>query len=210
MPDSLTPTQIVEKYFGTTGLDKVKAYLGLSGTTQDAFVTDLFCRAVSEIEHVCSRNFMSASYSEVHNIESYKGEEGITWFYTDEYPVRRIMSITKTDFPHDDGVALVPADYYIDTNSDGKIIVRNPITSNYVKIEYVAGYSPADIQQSTYLPEDIQQLIIEYVAQLYRSKTLDRTKTSESADGYSVTYADTAKLDNWLKDAAFMHRKIRL
>ena len=131
-------------------LADLKAYLGVTATTNDTIMCDMIDRASVEIEEACGgRRFVAASYDEYHDGD---GRHGAV--YLNQYPI--ISTGTVRDDtqrpPTWDSATVVSSDYITTYEDEGKIVRTDaPFQKGIenVRIQYQAGFNtvPLDIQK---------------------------------------------------------------
>lgn len=139
-----------------TSLANLKAYLGITVTTDDTLLTALITRESARIEAWLSRTLASTSYSRVFN-----GNGGRLLLLPD-YPVTAVSSLTI------DGVT-VPASSGVDVagyvfNNDAIFLrdYRFMKGVQNVAVSYTAGYETT--------PLDVEQSCIELAALSYKNR----------------------------------------
>lgn len=138
-----------------TSLASLRRFLGLASTdtTDDDYLNELVVKVSDEIEGLCQRTFLSASYTEYHR------GNGTSELLVNNYPVTAITSCyddtdrawgADTAIPAADlqisertpGLIIYDGGTFFDTQSALKYAVEN------IKITYVAGYAviPQDLE----------------------------------------------------------------
>ena len=148
-----------------TDISRVRAYLKITGTTDDALLADLIAQSSEFIRSVLSREVLTAQY-----IETRDGN-GADTILVSNYPITVIDSVTV------DGRAVTGAlfDAYSVTLPSGYFTKGR----KNVTIQYHAGLAA--------IPADVAQVCIELVAKKYRER--DRIGTlSRTLAGEIVTY----------------------
>ena len=84
---------------------------------------------------------------------------------------------------------------------DERFTNRFPGTFQGLFAEYVAGYAT--------VPDDIEQVVIEIAADLYRVRLEDESKTSESLGDYSYSRAASFERQQQKLDRLLMYRNLR-
>lgn len=174
-----------------TTKEKVKTYLGLSGTTHDNLIDELIKNATASIERFCNRSFTEASYTEYFDTIC-----GDTKLFLKNYPVASLTSvkyrsgtwgaITWTD--------LNSNDYLLNDNGKVAFAFAFPDAEKYIQIVYTGGYKISFTNESNpalhTLPFDLTQIATEIVAQTFNQRTSVGI-SNESTEGQSITYKDS-------------------
>jgi hypothetical protein len=191
-----------------TTKEKVKTYLSLSGTTNDALLDELIKNITSQIEIFCNRNFTEASYTEYFDTEC--GE--------DEVFLRNLPASTLTSVQYRGGTwgAITWFDFnindYLLNSETGALEFASslPDADKYLKVVYTGGYK-IDFNNETSvtlhtLPFDLTQIATEMVAQLFTQRK-SAGILSESTEGQSITYKDNQ--GDLTKNSAYTSRIAR-
>lgn len=139
-----------------TTVAKVKEYLGLTGTTEDALLGGLVDWATDFVHSYCGRYFPQASYDE------YYDGDGTDGLLLRQYPVVSVASVEIG------GVQLDPASYALYAQL-GLVRLKGgvfPRGKKNVRLQYTAGYST--------IPKDLEQAAVELVAIKYYDRGVDR------------------------------------
>lgn len=157
-----------------TTLPRVKEWLAITATTNDAMLSRLISAASDYIETYLSRNIPLTSY------QSYRDGTGGRRLMFRNYPVVALtkLSIDGQDIPR--SVGGTPGYVFTETSValvGGYVFTRG---ASNVYLEYSAGHSP--------IPNEIEQACIDLVALRYREREHVGI-TSKSLAGESVTYS---------------------
>lgn len=164
-----------------TDLNRVKAYLNLSNTTDDIFIQDLIDGVQSQIENYCSRKFDVATYT-----ENYQCKHKC---FPKNTPLISVTSIVR-----DDNI-ITTDDYkirgnWIEFTSDlkgytmaGSILYQNDYFSN-VDIVYTAGYEN--------IPKDLTMAATKLVIMEYKDSRENRLGIEVEREG-DVQYTYSKK-----------------
>ena len=170
---------------------KVKAFLGISGTTHDTLLDELIKNASASIERFCNRNFTSASYTEY--FDTIAGDSKL---FVKNYPVSALTSVQYRGgtWGAITWLDLNVNDYLLNENGKVSFAFYLPESEKYIKIVYTGGYlidfdNESDPLQHT-LPADLTQIATEIVAQIFNQRTSVGI-ANESTEGQSITYKDT-------------------
>ena len=144
---------------GLTTLAAVKEYLGITGTTSDALLTNLIVRISRLLEAIWGQRIGLASYDEKRN--GLNSQDLLT-----RRPIVSITSLYQSlDQVWDSSSLINPADYLWDSETGiihlkaGGWFLKG---FRNVRIVYDAGFDP--------IPPDIEQIAIRAVAREYRNK----------------------------------------
>jgi uncharacterized phiE125 gp8 family phage protein len=180
-----------------TTKSKVKAYLGISGTTYDTLLDELIKNSTALVERFCNRNFTEASYTEYFDTIA-----GYTKLFVRNFPVASLTSVKYRSgaWGAITWEALNANDYLL--NDNGKVSLSFPLpdAEKYIEIIYTGGYkinftNELDIAQHT-LPADLTQIVTDMVAQQYNMRASAGVLT-ESTEGQSITYKDSDVLKSY-------------
>lgn len=173
-----------------TTKEKVKTFLGISGTTHDNLIDELIKNATSSIERFCNRSFTEATYTE------YFDTDKVFKLFLRNFPV---SSLTSVQYRGGTWGAITWLDLNVNDyllNDNGKVTFAFllPEAEKYIKIVYVGGYKinfadELDITEHT-LPADLTQIATEIVAQTFNQRASAGILT-ESTEGQSITYKDS-------------------
>jgi len=183
-----------------TTKEKVKTYLGLSGTTYDTLLDEIIKNISNQIEVFCNRNFEQDDYTEY-----FDTAYGDTKVFVKAYPLESITSVSTRSgtFGNPSWIALNSNDYLLNENGKISFAFKLPDAERYLKVVYTGGYlidftDELDPTAHT-LPASLTQIATEFVA-----KNFNLRKTSgilsETTEGQSVTFksADTEIDDAYL------------
>lgn len=156
-----------------TTVADVKAFLGITFTTDDALIQTLVSNASAFIGQYCNRRIMSASYT-----ESYNGYGGDT-LVPNNFPITQVASVMV------DGVVIPAAGSPTQSgfvNDDKAIYLRgysfNTGRKN-VQVTYTAGFAT--------VPPELAQACIEIIAVKYKRRT-EYHVSGRTLDGQMITY----------------------
>ena len=174
-----------------TTKEKVKAYLGLSGVTNDTLIDELIKNATASIERFCNRSFTEASYTEY--FDTIAGNSKI---FLRNYPVASLTSVKYRSgtWGAITWESLNVNDYLL--NDNGKVAFSFPFpeAEKYLQIVYTGGYKinfDEELDDTFHtLPFDLTQVATEIVAQLFNLRTSVGI-SNESTEGQSITYKDS-------------------
>jgi len=177
-----------------TTKEKVKAYLGITTTTNDSFIDSLIEDISSQVEAYCNRKFESAT-----RVEYFDTEDGDKKIFLNNYPVTNLAdveyrtgtwgNITWLDFNEND--------YLLDDESGIlKFAGRFNDADKFVKVTYTGGYlisfnNETDVTLHT-LPRDLTFMVTEMVAQTYQNRK-SQGISSETTEGQSITYTSGSR-----------------
>ena len=174
-----------------TTKEKVKTYLGLSGSTHDTLIDELIKNATASIERFCNRSFTEDEYTEYFDTIG-----GFNKLFLRNYPVASLTSVkyrTGT-WGAITWESLNVNDYLL--NDNGKVAFSFPFpeAEKYLQIVYTGGYK-IDFDNelliaSHTLPFDLTQVATEIVAQTFNLRTSSGI-SNESTEGQSITYKDS-------------------
>lgn len=141
-------------------LTDIKNYLGISGNSEDAFLT-LQCQIASDaVELYCRRKFAQADYVETFYTSDFPISKDLKLYH---FPVKEIISIKL------DGEDFIPADLgpnqKVRLNKGSGILYRDSgFFANGVElvVTYKAGYDP--------IPNLIRMVVISIVEERYNKK----------------------------------------
>ena len=174
-----------------TTKEKVKAYLGISGSTHDTLLDELIKNTTASIERYCNRNFTEASYTEYFDTLANENK-----LFVKNYPVSTLTSVSYRSgtWGAITWEALNINDYILNENGKVTFAFYLPEAERYIKIVYTGGYK-VDFTDETNpvkhtLPYDLTQIATEIVAQTFNLRTSVGI-TSESTEGQSITYKDS-------------------
>lgn len=164
-----------------TNLTDVKAWLKVTGNTDDALLQKLITGASAIIESWLSRSFAQASYAEVRN-----GHGGSTLMFAD-YPVTDVSSVKVNNVSIPAAADCTQPGYLFDDISltlQGGYSFSKGMKN--VTIQYTAGYAA--------IPSDVAQICFELVAKKYRER--DRIgQNSKTLAGEIVAFAPSDLTD---------------
>ena len=160
-----------------TTLTAVKAYLEVTGTDDDALLTDLVARASDAIVAYCGRAFAAADYDECHD------GDGSDIVLLDQRPVISVSALSEDD-------DAVEADDFVVYPELGIVRLKSGVFGRgvrNVRVSYRAGHET--------IPADVEQAAIEWVAAMYRARgeVAGRDVSSERVGDYAVTYERDAR-----------------
>ena len=157
-----------------TTLPRVKEWLSITNTTNDALLSRLISSASDYIETYLSRRIATAQY------QSYHDGHGGRRLVLRDYPVRSVTTLKVSGVAVPPSVGGAPGFVHSDTSVTlvgGYVFEKG---ANSVYLEYVAGYDT--------IPNEIEQACIDLVSLRYRER--DRIGiTSKSLAGESVTFS---------------------
>lgn len=133
-------------------LSDVKSYLGITGTTYDAFLTEQITLVSDTIEAYCRRKFLSASYTQTFYSDENSPSKTLSLFM---YPVISVASVVADD------VAVTG----YRTNKGTGILTR-PDSYFFLGKETVVTYTAG----FTTLPTPIRQVIYSLMEERYNKK----------------------------------------
>lgn len=180
-------------------LERVKTYLEIANTetAQDVLLQDLIMRIGTWAERYCDRSFAKATYTEQ------RDGDGTATLLVRQWPLLSVTSL------YDDPIRvfgaatqIAAADFALYSNQ-GMIRLDGLVFSagiQNVKITYEAGY--ADI------PEDLQQALIELVADRFRNKENQGIR-SLAIGSYRVDYGEE-ELPSEIKGVLDGYRRTRV
>lgn len=146
-------------------LDNVKIILGECTPDYDTELT-LRLNAISvRAKHFCNRDFIQASYTEVHA----GGESRI---YPGNPPVISVTEIIWEDFGNFAAGYTIPSDEYFIVNRGWDIASSGgpfPGNEHGLQLEYVGGYTDVELASTT-LPLDLQMAIAQQVTYEFRRR----------------------------------------
>lgn len=186
------------------------SWLGLSADTSGQVARSLLA-AEYKIRAVCNgrSSFLASEFTE--------RIDGLGWDTvilkhtpidtTEDYSVAVYIGATET-------VSVSSSSYYIDEATGILRLIADPFTSmlyggidaggfadgfRNVEVTYTGGYA------SDAIPEDLQQMAIEYACSIYRRKNYDPNLKSENLGRYSYVMADVGPrvADEQLKQALY-------
>lgn len=184
-------------------LSDAKAFLKISGATEDTVIENMINRASSFANNFTQRSLLQRS-----NSESYSGD-GTDILILKNYPVSSISDIRIDDGTYG-GLAPDPtsSDDYVFERSSGIIKFKNGVVAvngfSNVSVAYVAGYTLATV------PASVQEAVLLYVGNAYRSQYLGQRfgATSEHVGDRSTTYSNE-EIMNQIKGLLNTHRSER-
>lgn len=183
--------------YALTTISGVKAFIGLTTTSDDSLLEDLVDSVSALFETYCDRNFLSREYTE------YYDGNNITELFTNQYSITTISGIwDNSDWDWSDS-DLIDSDSYRISSDSKYIVFRDTYLLDYqqnVKVIYTAGYNST--------PYDLEQACIEEVARLYKNKNQIDISSKSLPDG-SVSYVVTDFLPKTLT-ILNKYRKIRI
>lgn len=159
----------------------VKAELGLTDDTQQAFIERQINIASQRIENYCSRKFKKQTYT----LENYEGTGGLYLLLTN-FPVTEVTKIVIDDTEYD--VSDFKIDYakgiiyFEDVFSASGVCEGISNFSNKIllsiQVTYTAGYVLPNDAGTRNLPYDLDQCCVDEVVSKYEQKgTKKRTKS---------------------------------
>jgi uncharacterized phiE125 gp8 family phage protein len=173
-----------------TTKEKVKTFLGISGTTHDNLIDELIKNATASIERFCNRSFTEATFTE------YFDTDKVFKLFLRNFPV---SSLTSVQYRGGTWGAITWLDLNVNDyllNDNGKVTFAFllPEAEKYIKIVYVGGYK-IDFTDETNplqhtLPANLTQIATEIVAQTFNQRASAGILT-ESTEGQSITYKDS-------------------
>ncbi|MGR3311206.1 MAG: head-tail connector protein [Candidatus Brocadiales bacterium] len=160
---------------GLTTVANVKAYLGIAGSTDDAFIENLTDRVTNFVQKYCNRNFTRSSYDE------YYDGNGSGYLFLPDYP---IVSVTLLEI---DDIVKASADYAIYTDT-GMVRLKNGKFNDgilNVHMIYTAGYAT--------VPKDLEQACTEIVAMKYYNRGTEKfgVTARNFGEGGTISYERT-------------------
>ena len=183
-----------------TTLAKVKQYLGITSSTNDALIESLINYVTDYIESLCGgRRFKEATYTN----EVYDNPDGNNLFLR-QYPIQSvsvveyrtgtISSPTYVAFSADDFIVYKPEGYIhffamFGGITEGEQALRTTYVAGY-KIDFSNELTPA----SHSLPFDVAWLATELCTMLFNRRASQGLK-AESTEGQSVTYGSLSEQD---------------
>jgi hypothetical protein len=161
-----------------TILATLKAELGITGTTQDAYLSTL----IAQVSDGCARYCRRTTFGRERVAQTERISTPRDCIVLDRDLAPSIVSVVE------DGTTLAAADYEIDgallyrLESDSRI--RWPVAK--IVVTYDAGYTLL-----TDLPADLERAALDWAKALYSAQGRDPMLRSESADGVgSASYLD--------------------
>ncbi len=160
---------------GLTTVANVKAYLGITGSTDDALIENLIDRVTDFIKRYCNREFTKSNYDE------YYDGNGTGCLFLPNYPVVSVASLEI------DGIIKASTDYAIYADA-GMVRLKNEKFTDgvlNVHVTYTAGYAT--------VPKDLEQACTEVVAMKYYSRGTEKFGVTARSfgEGGTVSYAST-------------------
>lgn len=177
-----------------TTLPRVKEWLAITASTNDALLSRLISAASDYIETYLSRDIALTSY------QSYRDGHGGRRLMFRNYPV---VSLTALKVG---GVSIPPSvdgsPGFVHTETSVTLVggYRFDIGASNVYLEYTAGYDP--------IPNEIEQACIDLVSMRYRER--DRIGlTSKSLAGESVTF-NTREFSDAVGSTLVQYKRVAL
>jgi uncharacterized phiE125 gp8 family phage protein len=174
-----------------TTKEKVKTYLGLSGTTYDTLIDELIKNVTASIEKYCNRSFTETTYTEYFDTTA-----GDTKIFLQNFPISSLTSVQYRGgtWGSITWLDLNTNDYLLNTNGKVSLAFCLPQAEKYIKIVYIAGYKidfthETDTAYHT-LPYELTQIATDIVATQFNQRT-SLGVSSESTEGQSISYKDT-------------------
>ena len=167
-------------------LAEVKAYAGITSTTQDTIITQLIPQVSQYVKTYCNRTFVD--YVNDAKIEYTSG--GFPFILLKETPTITIESIEYTT---DYGVAYTTlvsgTDYILDLENDRIQCINGTEFTKYIngyKVTYYAGYEA--------LPVDLKLAVLDIVIYYLKSDMAVKSNASIGRSTTAVEYITTSKL----------------
>ncbi len=192
-----------------TTREKVKGYLGISGTTHDDIIDSLISDVSSQVEVYCNRNFLLDSY-----VEYFDTEAGDSKVFVSNHPMGTAVTVSYRQGAWGDPTwELFNVNDYLISPEMGKIAFAMRFASyeRYIKVDYTGGYlidfnNETDITRHT-LPRDLSFLVTEMVSNSYNIRKTSGI-LSESTEGQSITYTTGTSRD-MTKNGDYSNRLMR-
>lgn len=177
-------------------IEEVKTRLSITGSGDDAVLTQVVEEIDQAIKTYLDRNIESLAYDEyVDTSEGLNREK----YFTKDFPIDD-GSVTITD----NGTEWVEGTNY-DVDYINGIIFFHTLPSigfKELRVQYTAGYS------AEAMPKDLKMAVINASCTLYNNRKQTGIK-SESLGDYSVTYLDSNSTDGLLGDISNILDKYR-
>jgi len=193
-----------------TTKEKVKAYLSLTGTTNDALIDELIKNVSDTIHGFCNRSLERNTYTEYFDTEL-----GHSKLFLNNYPV---ISLTSVQYRNGSWGAITWQDLNINDyllNDNGKVSLSftTPQAEKYIKIVYVGGYL-IDFSNETNatlhtLPYELTQIATEWVSSLFNTRTSTGV-SSEKTEGQSISYTPKDTADKTYQNRLASFRRINI
>ena len=131
-----------------TTLEKVKSYLAITTSDDDAVLTSLIAASSEAVEHYCSREFASIERTEI-----YDGR-GSNCLILKNRPISAVKEVYDDEVGEFDQASLIPAFRYTYYPDEGVLrLYSSPFSTGIrnIKIVYTAGYPtiPPAVEQAT-------------------------------------------------------------
>lgn len=162
-----------------TTLANLKEQIGMTGTGNDAFLTNLIARASAFIKTVTHRCIEATSLTEYHDGP---GDDRIR---LRDWPVISVASVHESADQVWDSTTLIPStDYLLDARlgriirKSGVIFARHPLS---VRVIYTGGYAT--------VPADIEMACLELCVAKWRRRSNEGVQSKNLPDGSIVMFS---------------------
>lgn len=196
-----------------TTLTRLKSYLGITSSSQDAKLTKLIIGVSQFVQRYCRRKFATGAV-----VELYNGNGGKDLFLNAN-PVSTSPALTlerRSDYNNSDSWETVSSELYFIDYTKGKITMEGCFwegTQNY-RVSYTGGYilpSSSSYQDGTDddkdLPYDLEMCVWDIIAlQLNTSKS--KGVSRERVRDVDVTYMKALKDDPMIKNTLDSFRRM--
>lgn len=179
----------IDTNIALTSLSDAKAFLGITGSSEDTIVGDLVNMASDVVNKYCNRKFLAADYTEYYN------GDGTFELILKNYPVNSVDSLYDDVLRAFDSTSEidVSADVLVD-GSTGILRLWNnesafePGQAN-VKVTYNAGYALASMPYS--VKQAVHLIMQDWYKNAYQFKRTG-IASETNASGESKTFQDNA------------------
>ena len=159
-------------------LAEVKAFIPISGTTDDAALQAVITRSSAQIERHFSRKFyVSGAGADTNPITEIVNGAGTPYVRASRIPLTALTSVHEsTDQTWDATTLIAASDYVVDLERGIVRLKGGVFGSGFRNVRLI--YS-----QTTTVPDDVKDLAVEIVARIWKSKDMIHLRSSGMGEG---------------------------
>lgn len=180
----------LDAYAWIPTIQTVKEFLEVEDDRDTPILERVTNSATSAIERMLDRRIIARTQTKLFD------GNGRNALVLPEFPVVSVTSVYLSRTAESDGTALDSTYYEVDADEPEEGILyllggyRFPRGRRNVKITWVAGYSVIDTEGYTRIPWDLVELLLGFVAHLWRKRdTIGDERLTQTLDGITTTFA---------------------
>lgn len=195
----------IDTTLALVSLADAKAFLKITGSTEDSFVGDVVNHASAWINKFCDRVFLATTGI----VEYHDGEDELQSILLNNFPVTAIDSIYEDPLHVFGASTLIASSNYYIKGATGEVVLYNQRSrfvcgKDSIKVTYSAGYALAA------MPQDIQlacKLLVGYVYRTMYSQW--RLGVASETVGQKTVTFDKAAMPKEVEGILKPHRNLK-